>query len=208
MKNTVQLLGYYGSDHTHACSAWTSTSRELTGEKINRIPKLLKYLAENKHETPFEKSGLHFLVDTDIASHIHLLKHRVGVSINAESARYKELREDKILIPDDLPTDWQRELAVFSKEGLRMYHECIEELTNKYNFTRNRAKEVARYFRCYNTQITADVMFNFRSFTHFLGLRNKPDAQKEIREIAENMLDLVKKIEDNPFKDTIKAFQL
>ena len=208
MKNTVQLLGYYGSDHTHACSAWTSTSRELTGEKINRIPKLLKYLAENKHETPFEKSGLHFLVDTDIASHIHLLKHRVGVSINAESARYKELREDKILIPDDLPTDWQRELAVFSKEGLRMYHECIEELTNKYNFTRNRAKEVARYFRCYNTQITADVMFNFRSFTHFLGLRNKPDAQREIREIAENMLDLVKKIEDNPFKDTIKAFQL
>ena len=208
MKNTVQLLGYYGSDHTHACSAWTSTSRELTGEKINRIPKLLKYLAENKHETPFEKSGLHFLVDTDIASHIHLLKHRVGVSINAESARYKELREDKILIPDDLPTDWQRELAVFSKEGLRMYHECIQELTNKYNFTRNRAKEVARYFRCYNTQITADVMFNFRSFTHFLGLRNKPDAQKEIREIAENMLDLVKKIEDNPFKDTIKAFQL
>ena len=84
------------SDETHACSAWTFTSRELTSDKHLEIlkkidmPKLLKYLAENKHETPFEKSGLHFLVDTDIASHIHLLKHRVGVSINAESARYKE----------------------------------------------------------------------------------------------------------------------
>jgi len=208
MRNTVELLGHYGSDETHACSAWTSTSRELSTEKIHRIPKLLKYLAEHKHETPFEKSGLHFLVDTDIATHIHLLKHRIGVSINAESARYKELREDKILIPDDLPLEWQRELAVFSKEGLRMYHECIEELTKKYNFTRNRAKEVARYFRSYNTQITADVMFNFRSFVHFLGLRNKPDAQKEIREVAQKMLDLVKEIEDNPFYHTLKAFNL
>lgn len=24
MENTVELLGYYGDDKTHACSAWTS----------------------------------------------------------------------------------------------------------------------------------------------------------------------------------------
>lgn len=208
MRNKVELLGHYGSDETHACSAWTSTSRDLTPKKLHRLPKLLKYLADHKHETPFEKSGIHFLVDTDIASHIHLLKHRVGVSINAESARYKELKEDKILIPDDLPMEWMRELATFSKEGLRMYHECIDDLVNKHNFNRNRAKEVARYFRTYNTQITADVMFNFRSFVHFLGLRNKPDAQKEIREIAADMLDKVKNIEDNPFEHTLAAFGL
>lgn len=208
MKNKVELLGHYGSDETHACSAWTSTSRDLTPDKITRLPNLLKYLADHKHETPFEKSGIHFLVDTDIASHIHLLKHRVGVSINAESARYKELKEDKILIPDDLPLDWQRELATFSKEGLHLYHTCINELVNKHNFRRERAKEVARYFRTYNTQITADVMFNFRSFVHFLGLRNKPEAQKEIREIAQQMLELVAGIEDNPFKYTLQAFNL
>lgn len=208
MKNKVELLGYYGSDETHACSAWTSTSRELTEEKTERIPKLLKYLADHRHETPFEKSGLHFLVDTDIASHIHLLKHRIGVSINAESARYKELQEDKILIPSDLPIGWQRELALFSKEGLKMYHKCINELTDKHGFPRNRAKEVARYFRTYNTQITADIMFNFRSFFHFLNLRNKPEAQKEIREIASEMLELVNNIEGNPFKYTLKAFGL
>tara|TARA_R110000751_G_scaffold297766_1_gene407436 strand:- start:854 stop:1009 length:156 start_codon:yes stop_codon:yes gene_type:complete len=51
-------------------------------------------------------------------------------------------------------------------------------------------------------------MFNFRSFVHFLNLRNKPEAQKEIREIAQNMLDLVKEIGDNPFKHTITAFDL
>jgi thymidylate synthase ThyX len=38
-----------------------------------------------------------------------------------------------------------------------------------------------------------------------LELRNKPDAQKEIRDISSMMLDLVKNIEGNPFKHTIEA---
>ena len=39
MKNKVELLGWYGGDTINACSAWTSTSRTLTEEKKNRIPK-------------------------------------------------------------------------------------------------------------------------------------------------------------------------
>lgn len=73
MNNTVELIGWYGGDEINACSAWTSTSRELTPEKKDRVPKLLKMLADNGHETPFEKSIVHFLVNTDIASHIHIL---------------------------------------------------------------------------------------------------------------------------------------
>ncbi len=99
--NTVELIGFYGSDETHALSAWTSTSRDLTDEKKQRIPSLLKMLADEGHLTPFEKSSLHFLVTCDQASHIHLLKHRIGVSINGESARYKELKEDKVYFPED-----------------------------------------------------------------------------------------------------------
>jgi len=49
-------------------------------------------------------------------------------------------------------------------------------------------------------------MFNFRSFHHFLELRNKPDAQKEIRDIASEMLSLVKA--DGKFPLTIEAFGL
>jgi thymidylate synthase ThyX len=73
---------------------------------------------------------------------------------------------------------------------------------------RKRAKESARFFRTYNTQITADVSFNWRSFYHFLSLRNKPNAQLEIMEIAQQMLSLVKNIENNPFQHTIAAFNL
>jgi thymidylate synthase ThyX len=45
-----------------------------------------------------------------------------------------------------------------------------------------------------------------RSFANFLKLRNSEHAQKEIREIAAEMLDLVKNIEGNPFEHTIKAW--
>jgi flavin-dependent thymidylate synthase len=204
--NTVELIGYYGSDTTHAQSAWTSTSRELSDNKLVRIPNLLKMLADNGHHTPFEKSSLHFLVTVDQASHIHLLKHRIGVSINGESARYKELKEDKSYIPNDWPKEWQGKLEVFTDASNNLYHKFLEEFTPVLG--RKRAKESARYFKTFNSQITMDVMFNWRSFYHFLSLRNKPDAQLEIQEIAQQMLDLVIDIEGNPFKYTINAFDL
>lgn len=217
--NKVELIGYYGNDLIHACSAWTSTSRKLSDDKIERVPKLLKMLAEAGHHTPFEKSSLHFLVDTDIASHIHLLKHRIGVSINGESARYKEIKEDKYLIPDDwgdiesnfekdgVKNDkWARILQDYTDLGNTLYHQCVKDL--EPTLGRKRAKESARFFKTYNSQIQADIMFNWRSFVHFLELRNKPDAQKEIREVAAEMLNIVKNIEGNPFKHTIEAFEL
>ncbi len=204
MENKIELIGYYGSDAVHACSAWTSTERELTYDKIKRIDKLLAMLARDGHHTPFEKSCLHFLVDTDIASHIHLLKHRIGVSINGESARYKEIKEDKYIVPNDWPEEWKQKLKDHSDRGNELYHEAIKDLQESLG--RKRIKESARFFKGYNSQICADVMFNWRSFGHFLGLRNKPDAQKEIREIASYMLKLVGDIEGNPFKHTVAAF--
>lgn len=201
--NIVELLGHYGSDEVIACSAWTSTSRNLTEDKKARIPKLIDMLWSNGHETPFEKGMVHFLVDTEIASHIHLLKHRIS-SLNAESARYKELKEDKIFIPDDFPNKWKQKLFTFSQEANKMYHLCLEDL--EQTLGRKRAKESARFFKTYNSQIQADIMFNMRSFANFLKLRNSEHAQKEIREIAQNMLDLVSNIEGNPFEHSLSVF--
>jgi thymidylate synthase (FAD) len=205
-KNKVELLGFYGDDTVHASSAWTSTSRDLTEEKVNRIPKLLDMLASEGHHTPFEKSSLHFLVTVDQATHIHLLKHRIGVSINGESARYKELKEDKMYIPEDWDERWTQILSEHTAKSNALYHMCLGELTPVLG--RKRAKESARFFKTFNSQITMDVMFNWRSFAHFQGLRNSEHAQVEVRELAQQMLDLVKNIEGNPFEHTIKAFNL
>ena len=230
-KNEVELLGYYGSDEVIACSAWTSTSRNLTEEKRDRIPKLINDLWLAGHETPFEKATVHFLVNTDIASHIHLLKHRIS-SLNAESARYKELKEDKYYLPEDwegininldwdnvkdehgfhlgVPfkcaevKDWNDMLGWYTRLGNFLYHSAVKDLEPVLG--RKRAKESARFFKTYNSQIQADVMFNMRSFANFLKLRNSEHAQVEIREVAQKMLELVSNIDGNPFQHTITAF--
>lgn len=203
--NKVELVGWYGGDETHAMSAWTSTSRELSEEKQMRVPALLRMLAERGHHSVFEKSSLHFLVTTDIATHIQLLKHRVGVSVNAESARYKELKDDKYYLPQDWPIEEQTRYIAFMEDALMRYHETLDRLVAG-GMDRKRAKESARFYLPYGNQITADVMFNWRSFSHFLGLRMKSDAQREICLLAEDMLTLVEGIPGNPFKHTIDAF--
>ena len=224
MKNKVELIGFYGSDEVIACSAWTSTSRNLTEKKRARIGKLINMLWSEGHETPFEKGVVHFLVDTDIASHIHLLKHRIS-SLNAESARYKELKEDKYYLPedwDDIKSSrdvtwqdvfsfgvdgekWTDILENYTNLGNELYHQCIADLEPVLG--RKRAKESARFFKTYNSQIQADTMFNMRSFANFVKLRNSEHAQKEICEIAQQMCDLVQNIEGNPFKHTLQAIK-
>ena len=203
--NKIQLTGWYGSDETHALSAWTSTSREITDEKRNRIPQLLKMLADQGHHTVFEKSSLQFLVTVDTSVHIQLLKHRIGVSINAESARYKELKDDKYYLPQDWPIEEQTRYIAFMEDALMRYHDTLDRLVAG-GMDRKRAKESARFYLPYGNQITMDVMFNWRSFNHFLGLRMKPEAQREVCWLAEEMLKQVKGIPGNPFKHTIDAF--
>lgn len=222
-KNTVELLGHYGSDRVIACSAWTSTSRNLSEEKIARIPNLIDMLWKDGHHTPFEKGDVHFLINCDIATHIHLIKHRMA-SANSESARYKELKEDKYYLPEDwtniclsqnigpmhfpwLTTQqsWVDILEGYTKMGNELYHKCLSDLTPILG--RKRAKESARFFKTYNSQIQADVKFNMRSFANFLSLRRSEHAQKEICEIADGMLKLVRQIDQNPFEHTLIAWE-
>ena len=259
-QNLVSLIGYYGGDKTHCLSAWQSTCLDnidslssLYEETINdgtkgdswvdhlfedakanrkRSPKeLLLYLAGAGHHTPFEKSTLHFQIRADIASHIHFLKHRIGVSINTESARYKEL-PDKWYLPSDWATfdgteihlaqDLSEDLAEFpefnkaediiellnsyAELGHKLYHLTCNKLTPVVG--RKRAKECSRYFLPYCKQVDFDVTFNFRSFVHFQRLRNSPDAQLEIQKIAQMMLSLVECIPGNPFQLSLEAFGL
>lgn len=201
------MIGHYGGDETHALSAWTSTSRILTKKKRGRIPRLLKMLAENEHGTPFEKSMLHFLVRTDIATHIHILKHRIGTSTNAESARYKELKEDTYLTPDDWDEDELAALEETANHCFKAYHEALHRMT-EMGIPLKRAKESARFHLPYATQLTADVSFNWRSFFHFISLRYSQHAQREVRDVAREMLHCVVNLPGEPFGATMRSFGL
>ena len=98
-------------------------------------------------------------------------------------------------------TDWGEILEDHTNTSNFLYHECLKDMEKQYG--RKRAKESARYFKMYNSQIQSDVSFNMRSFANFLNLRISPFAQEEIRSIALKMLNLVE--ETGKFKHTLKA---
>jgi len=247
----TQLLGYYGGDKRHCLSAWQSTTDELgillpeciedrvdyifayiAKTKKKRPEQLLTFLAGHNHGTPFEKSLLDFQVTADIASHIHCLKHRIGVSINTESARYKEMKDDKFYKPLDWVNikvsedskkemrkcailsalggccnwEYSKMLEKWSETSAKLYHAALDDATPELG--RKRAKESSRYFLPYATELNFDICFNFRSFIHFQGLRNSQHAQLEIREIAAEMLRIVKSETNGAFNYSLKAFNL
>jgi len=226
-KLSTTMIDVAGSDKSFCLAAWQSTFKELNiqipvrvEDRIDAIfdylvktkkktpQELLSMLAEHKHHTPFEFSYIRFDVCADIATHVQCLKHRIGVSINTESARYKEL-EDKFCIPNDwLGTDdmilnkWAILLDQSTKESHRLYHKALKELSPILG--RTRAKESARYFLPYNKMLNYTMAFNMRSLMHFLSLRNSKHAQLEIRTIAQMMLEQVR--QSNRFPLTLKAF--
>jgi flavin-dependent thymidylate synthase len=224
MQNTVELIGWYGGDKAIARAAWTSTQSDVeakTGEQIRNL--IVNVLWNNDtgkpHKTPFERGIVEFNVTCDVASHIHLIKHRLA-NINGESARYKELKEDKYYLPEDwigikdsfgYKENWDEKfytwfetLDSFTSLSNELYHKCIVDLTPVLG--RKRAKESARFFKTYNSQLTLSVMMNMSCFQNFLKLRMDDSAQLEIREIASKMLDCVSSIDGSPFKYTLEAF--
>jgi flavin-dependent thymidylate synthase len=193
----------------------------LAKQKKKSPYQLLEFLAANNHSTPFEKAILDFQITGDLASHIHALKHRIS-AINSESARYKEFQQDKYYIPDDWANitcsqslgetghckgmKWRDIIQQNTELNFALYHQCLEDLTPVLG--RKRAKESARYFLGYNTQLNFDWQMNFRSFVNIQQLRNDSHAQREIHQITNTMLFLVETIPGNPFEYCLKAFNL
>jgi thymidylate synthase (FAD) len=178
----------------------------MTKEKYTRIPGLIMQLgtSDPRHTVPFEHSWLQFAITCDTASHIQILKHRT-LSVNAESARYKEYTEDKYY----LPSDWS-ELAEFALEDMtdiayNNYHLAIKKLEGD-GLSRKRAKESARYFLPYAIQVNLVVSGNFHAYANFWKLRNSDQAQLEIHQISAEMLRLVKETTNDSFRHSLDAW--
>jgi thymidylate synthase (FAD) len=56
--------------------------------------KVLRFLVKNRHGTPFEHTYFRFHIRAPIFVFREWHRHRIGVSINEESARYVELKDD------------------------------------------------------------------------------------------------------------------
>ena len=242
-KNSVELLDYMGGDNLHSLAAWSSTFLEFgvdipdnienrvdilvnhilnNGKKKRSVEDLLNYLASNEHTSPFRFSSFVFGMTTDIATHIQKLKHKVILEAeNGESARYKELKEDKFYLPEDWKDikvsasgicfdfnadNWYDVLKNNTVKQNVLYHECLKDLILVLD--KKRAKERARYFKTYNSQINTLNKFSFDGVVQFAYKRNTEHAQKEVAFVAQEMINCIKNIPNNPFKYSLEAFKL
>ena len=229
MNNKVELIDHVGGDKLHSLAAWASTFYDLDLEmpndhkirvdhivdyilskskKMRNIEDLLHYLALNEHESPFRMSSLIFGMTTDVATHIQKLKHSVILEAeNAESAKYKELIEDKFYIPKDwkeLSPKWADILEGHTLNSNQLYHQSLFEL--RPILGDKRAKETARYFKTYNSQLNSMNKFSFAGVMTFYNKRTVSFAQEEIKEIAKQMVQCIKDIPGNPYEYSLKAF--
>ncbi|HLS52701.1 MAG TPA: hypothetical protein VK031_01930, partial [Tissierellaceae bacterium] len=61
-------------------------------------------------------------------------------------------------------------------------------------------------FKMYNSQINTVNKFSFAGIVEFHRKRGASDAQKEVRDLADMMIDVVRNIEGNPFKYSLEVY--
>ena len=211
---TVELISIYGDDLMVVNAARVSfgkSKKELDDKDV----KLIKYLKEHKHTSVFRHPQLQFRIGCPIFVERQLFKHQVGLSANSISGRYVDFSDSYSPI-----TEWRKQ-STSSKQGSdgivddqsecsRIQAELISACSDAYSklLSIGVSKEQARSVLPLSLNTSFIWTGSLLAFLHMWGLRLKPDAQKETREVAAEMLDAVKNAEGNPFRYSLEAFGL
>jgi thymidylate synthase (FAD) len=206
----VELLDVMGNDLmvvNVARVSYGKWSYNLNDKDI----KLLKYLYEHKHISPWKHPQLQFRITCPIFVERQLFKHQIGMSANSISGRYVDFSE----------SFWElktlRKQSIDSKQGssnelvsdtelLKQWNDTINMAQKTYNnmVEKGVAKELARTVLPLALNTTFIWTGSMLAFLHLFELRLKPDAQKETRELVQNILNLVR--QTGKFEHTLKAW--
>lgn len=212
----VELLAHFGDDLMVVNAARVSygKSKSDLDEKDSR---LIRFLVEHGHTSPFRHPQLQFRVSCPIFVERQLFKHQVGLTANSISGRYVDF-SDEYWIPEKLryqskdskqgsAGDLKEEQNSLWLNRISSFLEVAKELYSELEAA-GVAKEQCRMVLplCLETQFVWTG--SLAAFLHLWELRLKPDAQQETREVAAEMLSLVKAIPGNPFRMTLEAFGL
>ena len=214
MSNKVELLSHFGNDLMIVNVARVSYGKEVSTLE-EKDGKLINYLVKHKHTSPFRHPQLQFRITCPIYVERQLFKHQVGLSANSISGRYVDFSDTYSTIHE-----WRKQ-SKSSKQGSdgviedQLTASKIETSIIDYCKTAYQrlielgvSKEQARTILPLNLNTSFIWTGSLLAFIHLFNLRIKPDAQQETRQVAQMMLDEVKKLEGNPFQLTIEAFEL
>ena len=197
----VQLLDKMGTDLSVVNAARVSYSK--TKDVFDgKDEKLIKFLAEHEHWSPFAHASMQFRIKAPIFVARQLVKHQVGLVWNEVSRRYVDF-------PPEIykPTAW-RGRPVNSKQGSDGTVELGQTIDHNLETT------MESCLILYNTMIQKGVApeqarmvlpqsmmtewywsGTVYAFARVCNLRCKPDTQKETQDVA-NVID---KLADEAF---------
>lgn len=203
---SVQLIQSVGDD-----TGIVNAARVSFGKRIDSIEdkdrKLIKYLLEHDHGTPFEHNSLTFLVKAPLFVVQQHLRHRIS-SFNQISARYVEIKEE-FYIPQNFrkQSTNNRQASIEgndleNEKAKLIYAESLKIAYSKYQelLSLGVAREQARGLLPHCTYSEYYWTCNLRSLLHFIKLRDHENAQWEIRQYAKAMKEIAKEIFPETFK--------
>lgn len=192
----VELLETFGSDLTVVNAARVSLGKHVD-EFTEKDAKLIKYLADHEHTSPFFHPQARFRLTMPIWMAREWFRHTIGFARNEVSRRYVDY-EPTFHIPDEL-----RERAPNKKQGSKDgVHPTSEDLLDEME--ESMWKSVEMYKRLLTEGVCPEqarmvlpqsMMTEFietaslAAYARLCKLRLGPDAQKEIQDVARMVSD-------------------
>lgn len=193
-KGEVSLIEFSGGDESVVRAARVSNGIIDEEYPPERNVKLIQYLMNHRHGTPFEHNMFTFYIKCPIFIAREWQRHRIG-SYNEISGRYVEFKPEFYLpkewrvpatsnkqgskIPEDKSIDWHTmrtfDAAIAYEKAYTAYDGMLKMGV---------AKEMARMVLPVSLYTQFYWTVNARSLMNFLNLRTAQDAQYEIRQYA------------------------
>lgn len=178
--------------------------------------KLLRFLWEHKHTTPFEMAGATFEVQAPIMVFREWHRHRTQ-SYSEQSARYVEMPElfyvpsyERLSRGGQAAKNKQASGAELGNDAVAWSREAIREqstgafATYRALLERGVAREIARLVLPVNTYSRMRASANLLNWLRFLALRLPENAQWEIRQFAGALRDAL----TDSFPRTLELFEV
>lgn len=165
----------------------------------HRLPesdvKLINYLAKYNHWTPFAHTAIKFRCSAPVPIRTQAFKHKIGMVENEESRRYISSTPE-IYIPEFFRSKPEGSIKqgsgdkhVRSDDWVCRYHHRVEECVAMYEHMLKDGicPEQARFILPQGAIVNWIWTGNLVSFANFYLKRTDPNAQYEVRVLAESI---------------------
>lgn len=197
---TVQLIDSMGTDSDIDKAARLSYDQMGPDRSPEQQERLIRYLLWHRHTSPFEMVEFKFLVKLPIFVARQMVRHRTA-SLNEVSRRYTDVdlsfhRLELRQVDTSLTNQGSGTVIAYNdplyetvlgqeREALDVYNQLLDQGV---------AKECARVVLPLNLNTKWVWKIDLHNLLHFLDLRWDSHAQKEIREVASQILALIEPI--------------